>query len=127
MAADEERRYVLGRLILDYIRTFMWPAVVLLAVVIYQDDLMGILKGRQFKAFGVEVGPAVEQIQQVEATTQQELADIAALVETLQASYERELAAVVARDSQLGPIYARAWEIVGKIEGHEVFLAEITR
>lgn len=94
MAQEGERSYVLGRLILDYIRTFMWPGVVLLAVVIYQEDLMGILKGREFKAFGVEVGPAVEQIQQVEATTQQELADIAALVETLQASYERELAAV---------------------------------
>lgn len=94
MAEEGERSYLLGRLILDYIRTFMWPAVLLLAAVIYQDDLMGILKGREFKAFGVEIGPAVEQIQQVEATAQQELADIAALVETLRASYERELAAV---------------------------------
>lgn len=95
MTAETERSYVLGRLILDYIRTFMWPAVVLLAAVIYQDDLMGILKGREFKAFGVEIGQTVQQLQHVEATTQEELDDIAALVETLQASYQRDLAAAI--------------------------------
>ncbi len=38
---------------------------------------------------------------------------------------EDELAEIIARDSQLGPIYARAWEIVNEIEGHEAFLDEI--
>jgi len=95
MVEEGERSYMLGRLILDYIRTFMWPAVILLVVLIYHEDLVGIVEKRQVKAFGFELGPAVEQIQQVEATTQQELADIAALVSTLQANYERDLTVAI--------------------------------
>ena len=95
MADDKGRGYELGRLVLDYIRTFMWPAVLLLVAVFYWDDLMSVVRERQVNVFGIEIGPAVERLQQVEATAQQELKDVAALVDALKASYQEDLQAAL--------------------------------
>ena len=38
---------------------------------------------------------------------------------------EEELASIVAKDTSIGPIYKRAWEIVNDLEGHEAFVAEL--
>jgi len=95
MAGETDRRYELGRLVLDYIRTFMWPAVLLLIALFYWEDLISVVKERQVSVFGVEIGPAVERLQQVEATTQQELQDVAVLVEALNASYQQDLEAAI--------------------------------
>lgn len=96
MAMDETHGYPLGRLILDYLRSFMWPGVLLLIALFYWEDIFGVIKDRQVNILGVEIGPTVERLQQVEATTQQELQDVAALVETLKANYENELQAAIA-------------------------------
>lgn len=90
MAAEGGQRYELGRLILDYLRTFMWPVIVVALAIFYFEDLMEVIKGREVNIFGLEVGPAVAQLQE---TTKQELADLQALVAELKANYRRELEA----------------------------------
>lgn len=90
MAADGGQRYELGRLILDYLRTFMWPVIVIALAIFYFEDLMEVVKGREVKVLGVEIGPAVAQLQE---TTEQELADLQALVAELEANFRRELEA----------------------------------
>jgi hypothetical protein len=93
MAADDGQRYELGRLVLDYLRTFMWPLVVVAFGAFYWDDLQELVKGREVTIFGVEIGPAVAQLQE---RTEQELVDLQALVADLKTSYRRELEAALA-------------------------------
>ena len=93
MAADGGQRYELGRLILDYLRTFMWPLVVVAFGIFYWDDLRELVEGREVNIFGVEIGPAVAQLQE---RTEQELVDLQALVADLKTSYRRELEAALA-------------------------------
>jgi hypothetical protein len=94
MAAEGGQRYELGRLILDYLRTFMWPLVIVGFAIFYFEDVVELIKGREVKILGVEIGPAVAQLQE---TTEQELADLQALVAELKANYRRELEAVAGR------------------------------
>ena len=90
MAAEGGQRYELGRLILDYLRTFMWPVIVIALAIFYFEDLMEVVKGREVNIFGLEIGPAVARLQE---TTEQELTDLQALVAELKANYRRELEA----------------------------------
>lgn len=71
--------YALGRLILDYIKAFMWPAVALVVVIVYQDDVRRILTERQVDIFGLRIGDRVEQI---ETQALAEIEDIRVLLET---------------------------------------------
>jgi hypothetical protein len=100
MAAEGGQRYELGRLILDYLRTFMWPLVVVAFGVFYWDDVSELVKGREVNIFGVEIGPAVAQLQE---RTEQELVDLEALVADLKASYRRELEAALSGQSSARP------------------------
>lgn len=95
MAQDTGQRYEFGRLVLDYIRSFMWPVILVLAALFYWEDLMSLIKEREVDVFGVRIGPAVERLQAVEAATQQELQDVAVLVEALKASYQEDLQAAI--------------------------------
>lgn len=79
MADGNDSSYVLGRLVLDYIRAFMWPLVAIVVVVIYQDDVRQILAERQVDIFGLRIGDRVEQI---ESRTMAEIEDIRLLLET---------------------------------------------
>jgi hypothetical protein len=90
MAAEGGQRYELGPLILDYLRTFMWPVIVIALATFQFEDLMEVVKGREVNIFGLEIGPAVARLQE---TTEQELADLQALVAELKANYRRELEA----------------------------------
>lgn len=80
---DDTQRYALGRLILDYIRTFLWPAVALAVVLVYQDDVRTILQEREVDIFGLRIG---EKVQQIETHTLAEIGDIRALLDEQQAS-----------------------------------------
>jgi hypothetical protein len=88
--AEGGQRYELGRLILDYLRTFMWPVVIVAFALFYCEDAVELIKEREVKVLGVEIGPAVAQLQE---TAEQELADLQALVAELKANFRRELAA----------------------------------
>lgn len=75
---EEEQSYPLARLVLDFLRAFAWPVILLVVLVVYREDLMSLVSEREFEAFGVRVGPRVEEVQEnVEA----ELADIRELLD----------------------------------------------
>jgi hypothetical protein len=103
MAAEGGQRYELGRLILDYLRTFMWPIVIVAFALFYFKDVVELIKGREVKVLGVEIGPAVAQLQE---TTEQELTDLQALVADLRANYRRELEAANTRGEVEGAVAA---------------------
>lgn len=84
MASDGGDRYALGRLILDYLRTFMWPVIALFIVVLFQDDVRKILENREVELAGVvRIGPQIEQLEQ---QAKEEIADIRALLQAQQES-----------------------------------------
>ncbi|MGH6900883.1 MAG: hypothetical protein ACREJ5_30745 [Geminicoccaceae bacterium] len=105
MAAEGGQRYELERLILDYLKTFLWPVVIVAFAIFYFEDVVELIKGREVKVVGVEVGPAVAQLQEA---TAQELADLQALVEELRANYRRELEAATAGQPSSG-VRPRLW------------------
>jgi hypothetical protein len=83
MPADHADRYALGRLVLDYLRMLMWPVVVLVVVVVYADDVRNILSSREVEVAGVfKIG---QQVKQIEESAAEEIADIRALLEKMQA------------------------------------------
>jgi len=81
MADDSGGSYVLGRLVLDYIKAFMWPLVAIVVVVVYQDDVRQILSERQVDIFGLRIGDRVEQI---ESQAQAEIEDLRHLLQAQQ-------------------------------------------
>jgi hypothetical protein len=94
MTDGSGKDYALGRLILDYIKAFMWPAVAVVVVVIYQDDVREILKEREVDIFGLRIG---EKVEQIESQAMAEIQDIRLLLEAQQA----ETAAADGTDPQL--------------------------
>ncbi|HMA15838.1 MAG TPA: hypothetical protein VKP12_13695 [Kiloniellaceae bacterium] len=73
-----EKGYALGRLILDYIKAFLWPAVAVIVVVVYQDDVRKILAEREVDIFGLRIG---EKVEQIESQTMAEIEDIRLLLD----------------------------------------------
>ena len=75
--------YVLGRLVLDYFRAFMWPLVAVVVVLVYQNDVRTLVFEREIDVFGVRIGAKVEQI---ESQALAEIADVRLLLEAQQSS-----------------------------------------
>jgi hypothetical protein len=71
------------------------PVVIVAFALFYFEDVGELIKGREVKVLGVEIGPAVAQLQE---TTEQELDDLQALVAELEANFWRELEAAGARE-----------------------------
>jgi len=79
MGEADPNRYALGRLILDYLRVFIWPAAALSVVLLYQEDVRDILRSREVEFAGVfKIG---QQVKQIEERAQEEIADIRALLD----------------------------------------------
>lgn len=70
--------YDLGRLVLDYIKAFLWPVVALAVIGIYQDDVRKILTEREVDIFGLRIG---EKVEQIESQAMAEIEDIRLLLE----------------------------------------------
>jgi ATP-dependent Clp protease ATP-binding subunit ClpA len=82
MATERGDSYALGRLILDYVRTFMWPALVLVLLFGYGDRIWNLLDSREFELAGVlKLG---QQVSQIKENTNEELDDIRALLAAVQ-------------------------------------------
>ena len=79
--ADESPNYALGRLILEYIRAFLWPVVALVVILVYQDDVRTLLQERQVDIFGLRIG---ERVEQIESRALAEISDIKALLDEQQ-------------------------------------------
>ena len=81
---NAEKSIATARLILDYIRTFIWPLVVVFILLLYKQDVLQLIKTRQIKVAGVfEVG---ESINDLNANAQAELADLRKFIEEIRAS-----------------------------------------
>ena len=80
--SEDTQRYALGRLILEYIRAFLWPTVALVVVLVYQDDVRTILQERQVDIFGLRIG---EKVQEIQSRASAEISDIRTLLEQQQA------------------------------------------
>lgn len=52
----------LAKLVLEYIKVLMWPLVLSAALYLYSDEVMNIIKTREFEAFGVKIGGTLETI-----------------------------------------------------------------
>jgi len=78
MADSSGGDYALGRLVLDYIKAFLWPVVAVIIVLIYQDDVRKILAEREVDIFGLRIG---EKVEQIETQAMAEIEDIRLLLE----------------------------------------------
>ena len=82
MADGGGKDFALGRLVLDYIKAFMWPVVAIIVVLIYQDDVRQILTEREVDIFGLRIG---ERVEQIESQAMAEIEDLRLLLEAQEA------------------------------------------
>jgi hypothetical protein len=83
MGTDEISKNGTPRLVLDYIKVFMWPMVLLIVILFYKEDVSKILNERQIEIAGLKLGPRVAEIKE---NVQVELEDIRKLVKEIQSS-----------------------------------------
>ena len=82
MAAERSGSYALGRLILDYLRTFRWPALILVLLFGYSDKIWNLMASGEFELAGVlKLG---RQVSQIKENTNEGLGDTRALLATVQ-------------------------------------------
>jgi hypothetical protein len=93
MADSSGGDYALGRLVLDYIKAFLWPVAAVIIVLIYQDDVRKILAEREVDIFGLRIG---EKVEQIETQAMAEIEDIRVLLEA-----QKQAAETAAPDPQL--------------------------
>jgi len=75
--------YGAARLVLDYIRTFIWPTVLAIVLLFYKDDVLEIVKTREIEVGTLKIGQRVNDLNQ---NVQAELADLRTFVEEIRAS-----------------------------------------
>ena len=96
MAGETSDRYALGRLVLDYLRIFIWPLILFAVVLLYRDDVREILRNREFEVAGVfKIG---QQVERLEEQANEEIADVRVLLQQLQAQPEEAQSAELAAD-----------------------------
>ena len=102
MATERSDSYALGRLILDYLRTFMWPALVLVLLFGYGDRIWNLLDSREFELAGVlKLG---QQVSQIKENTNEELDDIRALLAAVQSGGGSNTKIVKDIEAKLGKV-----------------------
>ncbi|QPB85427.1 hypothetical protein CWC22_020610 [Pseudoalteromonas rubra] len=82
MNDNTEQKLAAYRLVLDYIKVFLWPAILILAFAVYGDKLFKIIEQREIDAFGLKLGKQIEDI------SSNYEAQIAQLKKDIQASQE---------------------------------------
>jgi hypothetical protein len=84
MADPTPDDHPLARLVLDYIRALLWPAMVLLAFVAMRDDIMKIVNTREVEIAGaLKIGKSIDDL---ESKAQAEIDDLKRMVANLQAA-----------------------------------------
>jgi hypothetical protein len=73
-----------ARLVLDYLRVLLWPALIVWAFLVFKGDMLEILKTREVEVAGAfKIGKHIEDL---DRNTQAELDDLRRLVAELQAA-----------------------------------------
>ncbi|MCO7189618.1 MULTISPECIES: hypothetical protein [unclassified Pseudoalteromonas] len=57
-----EQKLAIYRLVLEYIKVFLWPVILILAFAVYGDKLFKIIEQREVDAFGLKLGKQIEDI-----------------------------------------------------------------
>ncbi len=52
----------LSRLVLDYIKVLMWPAVLIVVLLVYSEEVLKIISTREVDAFGLKIGGNLENL-----------------------------------------------------------------
>lgn len=72
------------KLILDFIKSSLWPIVAVIALINYGEQLMGIVSTREVDVFGVKIGQSVSALS---TNHSQEIADWSVLIITSKKNY----------------------------------------
>jgi len=84
MPEGSNGNHSLARLVLDYIRTLLWPVLIVWAFFAFQDDLLEILRTREVEVAGAfKIGQRVEDLAR---NTRAELAELERMVSELERS-----------------------------------------
>ena len=67
-----------AKLILEYIKTLIWPAILIIVLFSYEDDVVDLLKSREIDAFGLKIGQRIEDIS---SNYETEIADLREKIE----------------------------------------------
>ncbi len=69
----------LARLVLEYIKTLIWPVLLIVAILAYEKPIFDLLESREIDAFGLKIGSRIENISKNYET---EIADLKTTIES---------------------------------------------
>ena len=49
-----------AKLLHEYIKTLIWPVILLVVIFSYEDEVIGLLENREIDAFGLKIGARIE-------------------------------------------------------------------
>jgi len=87
-----------AKLLLEYIKVFMWPLVLLLVLVLYSDEVLKIISTREVDAFGLKIGGTLDDLAM---NYEAEIASLKAQIEQLQSGNEGEKTELITRLSSI--------------------------
>jgi capsule polysaccharide export protein KpsE/RkpR len=71
-----------AKLLHEYIKTLIWPVILLVVIFSYEKEVMGLLENREIDAFGLKIGARIgEQIKEFSANYDNELQDLRVAIE----------------------------------------------
>lgn len=74
----------LAKIVLDYIRVFIWPLILVGGAFLFNEDIVKLINEREIKFAGLEIGSKItERINSVKENTKAEFEDIKKLFEEL--------------------------------------------
>lgn len=86
-AQNGKNTYEAAKLVLEYIRVFMWPVVLIIALFLFKEDVAKIFREREIEVAGLKIGQRINEVKEnlnnIETNAQIELTDIRELVEEL--------------------------------------------
>ena len=83
MASSDDAKQIFPRahILLEYLRTLIWPLLVIVVVFAYRQDIMRVVESREIKVGPVEVGRKLEDLND---KTKDELQTVAARLERIE-------------------------------------------
>ncbi len=67
-----------AKLLLDYLKVLLWPLIVVVIILLYEDEVIGLLENREIEILGLKIGQRIESLSENYAT---EIAEIREIVE----------------------------------------------
>ena len=90
MAKDEpdpRSRIEIARLVLDYLKTFLWPLAFLVVILGFRDEVQTILRDRKIDAFGITIGGRVgDKVAEVKEDFGVEVTDLRRMLDQIKDS-----------------------------------------